>query len=387
MSGRERTVQQRDPLAALVGRSISYLAAITVPLYAGYMTWVNRADITSGWLAAAAVLLVVFAGVLLCVASSPLRAPVTSQVLVAVVGATLLALVVSTLSMWTSDAYIRDDWGPAAIGIFIVALAPYRPAKELATAGVLAAIFAAFVALVQAGSFVTSVPVGVFVVIAVTPILALSLSAAAFTDVLVHSLDRWRVRSKRAFSAMGDERGASIARSVQQNNATILGHEVVPFFTELLDGATVTQETRDRALRISDAVRTLMVADVDRTWLEAVVEHTSGAATGVSPAVSAVVRDERRLAEHMSADERTAVRALVVALHSHYAPLPRTAVIDVSGDGKRCDVVVQIDVETGDSSLRPELAPYLAVVRVVFSDLQVEHEHPQLTLRFSYEQR
>ena len=387
MSGRERTVQQRDPLAAMVGRPTGFLAAITMAAYASYMTWVNRADITVPWLAVVAVALVMLAGVVLCVASSPLRAPLGSRTLVLVVGITLLAFVVSALSMGSSDSYLRDDWGPPVIGIFIVALAPYRPAKELATAGGLAAVFVAVVALVQAESFVTPVPAGVFVVVAVTPILALSIASAAFVDVLVRSLDRWSVRSKRAFTAMTDERGASIARSVQQDSVTILNQEVVPFFTELLDGETVTEATRERAREISDAVRALMVADVDRTWLAAVAENALRPAVGPSSAVSTVVRDERRLAEHMSADERTAMRALVVALQTRLAVQPNTAVIDISGHGSRCDVVMLISSETGDGTLRAELAPYLAVVRVIFSDLQVDHDQAELTLRFSYEQR
>ena len=386
MNGRERTVQQRDPLAAMVGRPTAYLAASSMTLYAAFMTWVNRSDITHPWLAVLALALVAAAGVVLCVASSPLRAPLVSRTLVLVVSATLLAHLASALSMWESDSYIRDDWGPPAIGIFIVAFAPYRPAKDLATAGVLSAIFAAVVALAQSNAFVTEVPAGVFVVIAVTPILTLSIAAAAFVDVLVRSLDRWRVRSKRAFSLMSDESGAAIARSVQQDSVTILNQDVVPFFTELLGGETVDEATRERARQISTAVRATMIADVDRTWLDAVVDHAARV-SGTSPAVSTLVRDERRLAEYMSADERTALRALIVAIHSHCAAEPFSATIDISDAGTRCDAVVHIASGNPHGSIRADLAPYLAVLRVVFGDLQVEHEAADVTLRFSYEQR
>jgi len=37
--------------------------------------------------------------------------------------------------------------------------------------------------------------------------------------------------------------------------------------------------------------------------------------------------------------------------------------------------------------LRGQIAPYLAVIRVVFSDVKVEFSSPTLALRFSYEQR
>jgi len=49
--------------------------------------------------------------------------------------------------------------------------------------------------------------------------------------------------------------------------------------------------------------------------------------------------------------------------------------------------VVHIASGNPHGSIRADLAPYLAVLRVVFGDLQVEHEAADVTLRFSYEQR
>ena len=387
MSSPERSVQQRDPLAALMSRPTAYLAVIAVSGYAAFMTWQNRDQIENTLLAVVAVLIVLAAGVVLCIATSPLRAPVSPRTLTAVVGLSLAALLLSSLSMWSTDAFIRDDWGTAATGMYIIALAPYRPAKELATAGVLAAIFAGVLAIVQADSFVTPVSPIAFVVVAVTPLLAMSLAAAAFTDVLVRSLDRWRVRARRAFTAMTDESGESIARSVQQDSVTVLNQEVVPFFTALLDGATVTERTRDRAREISDSVRAVMVADVDRTWLETVITQASRRYHKGSAPVEGAVRDEHRLAEHMSTDERTAVRALVVALHAHESFDPQAASIEIADRDGMCEVVMRLRVESTDGALRGDLAPFIAVIRVMFSDLQLEHDHPHLTLRFSYEQR
>jgi len=134
-------------------------------------------------------------------------------------------------------------------------------------------------------------------------------------------------------------------------------------------------------------VRALMIADVDRTWLESVVEQAGRLLDGRSEAVSTVVRDEQRLAEHMSTDERTAVRAFVVALHDDPSFVDDGAEIEITRDGSRCSVVLRATVDSELNVLRGRLAPFLAVVRVMFGDLQVEHEQPALTLRFSYEQR
>ena len=387
MTAPERTVQQLDPLAALMSRPVSYLAVVAVPGYAAFITWQDREQVENQFLAVLAVLFALAAGIVLCAVTSPLRAPVGSRSLVVIVSLSLAALLLSSLSMWSTDAFIRDDWGAPAIGMYIIALAPYRPAKELATAGVLAALFAAVLAVVQADSFVTDVAPVSFVVVAVTPLLAMSLASAAFADVLVSSLGRWRVRARRAFVEMTDESGESIARSVQQDSVTVLNQEVVPFFTTLLDGATVSDRTRERAREIADAVRSLMVADVDRTWLETVIAQASRRYSRGSQAVGGAVRDEQRLADQMSTDERTAMRALVVALHANSSFDPQSASIEIVGRDGLCAVAMRLRVDSTDSPLRSDLAPFIAVVRVVFSDLQLEHEHPYLTLRFSYEQR
>ena len=387
MNEHERTVQQRDPLAALIGRPTSYLAGIIVPAYAGLVTWANWNSVSNPWLAVLALLLVASGSLVLVAQSSPLRAPLTGRTHGVIIGLALAALLVSALSMWNTDLYLGDDWGVPVVGLFIVALAPYRPAKELLVSGALSAIFAACVALVQADSFVTAAPVSAFMIAAATPIVAMSLGTAAFVDVLVRSLARWRARADRAFTAMTGARGESMARSVQQDSVTLLNHEVVPFFTELLEGKTVDEHTRQRAREISNAVRALMVADVDRTWLEAVVEQAGRGAGASSAAVSTVVRDELRLAEQMSTDERTAMRAFIVALHDDPAFGDDGAEIGIVRDGDRCEVVMRAALNTDQTIVKGRLAPFIAVLRVMFSDLQVDHEQPVLILRFSYEQR
>ncbi|WP_411700738.1 hypothetical protein [Conyzicola sp.] len=383
----ERAVQQRDPLAALVGRPTSYLAGLLLPVYAGGMTWINRESIVSAGFAIVALLFVAVASLALVLRSSPLRAPLTARAHVLVVGSALAAMVASDLSMWGTDPYVRDNWGGPAVGLFIVALAPYRPARELALSGVFSAFVAAFVALVRPDSFVVDAPVGVFVVVAATPILAMSLGAAAFVDVLVRSLDRWQDRANRVTTAMSGVRGDSIARSVQRDSVTVLNQEVVPFFAALLEGAVIDDDTRQRARAISNEVRALMVADVDRTWLESVIDQAGQRTRSASAAAGAAVKDEQRLAEHMSTDERTALRAFIVALHDEQTLGDAGAEIAITGADKRCDVVLRARLDSELNVLKGPLAPFLAVVRVMFGDLQVEHEHPELTLRFSYEQR
>lgn len=384
---RERTLQQRDPLAALVARPTGYLAAVAVPAYATVATLIGGQYVSHPILATLAVALTVAAGIGLAVQSSPLRAPLTSRVFVFVIGLTVLAHVVSVLSSWTTDAVTRDNWGPAAIGFYLVALSPYRPAKQLATGTVLAAIVVAVAAIAQAPHLDAPRSPLVLAIVAVTPLLAMGLAAAAFADVLVRSLDRWRGRTSRAFSAMTDQRGESIARSVQQERVTILNQDVVPFFTAILAGESVSESTRERAREIADEIRAVMVAEVDRTWLDVAMEDAARLAAGGSGAVSATVSDDDRLADHMSTDQRTALRALVVALHRDGAIDTGRTAISISADGERCDVHLAAPASCASSDVRSAIAPFLAVMRIVFTDLHIDTDQPTLTVRFSYEQR
>jgi hypothetical protein len=229
--------------------------------------------------------------------------------------------------------------------------------------------------------------VAAFPITAITPILALALASAAFTDVLVRGLDQWRTRARRGFSALSDERTESIARSVQQDRVTSLNREIVPFLISLVDGAPVTEEARERAREISRRARSLIVAQADRTWLETHAEQTSRADPTTRGVSKVTVHDEARLALHMTTDERTAVRAFLSAATSLVSFVPDKSSIGILDEDGRCAVVMRVAVASPDHAMHGELAPYLAVLRVVFGDLEADSGSAELTLRFSYEQR
>jgi hypothetical protein len=89
----------------------------------------------------------------------------------------------------------------------------------------------------------------------------------------------------------------------------------------------------------------------------------------------------------MSADQRTALRALVVALHRAGSIDPSRTSVEITADEHRCQVQLDAPLACGDHDVRAEIAPFLAVMRVIFTDLHVDNDQPTLRLRFSYEQR
>ena len=373
----ERAFQQLDPLGTLIGRPMTYFAAAGIPIYASMMTWFNRFDIDYPLLAVLALAVVAVTSAALVYGSSPLRAPFSLRMHVLVTGAATLAYVLSAISMWHSNAYVRDDWGPVVIGLALLSLSQYRPPKEIASTGLVLALFAGVLALLQSPSFVTVTPIIVFALVTMMPILAMSLASATFGKFLIEGLVRWRRRARRAVSSFATENTDWIARSVQQDRVTILNQEVVPFFAEVLHRGVIGDEDRQRARRISDAIRAVMIAEVDRTWLDAIVEQISGHPSD----------DPDRLAILMSTDQRTAMRAVIVAVAGHPAFSARDFTLAVRSAGSQSMVTMEAMLDTAENVLRGQIAPYFAVVRIVFSDVKVEFASSTLTLRFSYEQR
>ena len=380
MTHREQTVQQLDPLAGVNGRLVTIFGSVAIVVYALVMTYLNRLDIDFPVLAVAAVASLCIGVTVVVVASNPLRPPVSRTVHIVGLAFAFLSMVLSALSMLNSNAYIQDDWGTIAIGAMCLILCPYRPPREQVIAAVLVSIFVGFVVLVQARSLVTGIPIFAYVVVALTPLLCMSLAGAAFAAIVLRMLRRWQSRAARAMRALADEHREGITRSVQQDRVTILNRDVVPFFTAVLDQDELTDADRARALEISDSIRKSMVADVDRTWLEGVVLHASKGALGHT------VVDPNRVASAMSTDQRIAMRALLVAILSHPGIMPDGFSIAITGAGSRAYGVIQAAFVPADPAPRTAFAPYLAIFHVVFADPQVDVAAASLTVRFSYDQ-
>jgi hypothetical protein len=93
------------------------------------------------------------------------------------------------------------------------------------------------------------------------------------------------------------------------------------------------------------------------------------------------------LAAHMTTDQRTAVRAMLVALTGLPAYESRSLEVSLTHRGETDNAIVTAKLNTTDNVLRGEIAPFFAVLRIVFKEFKVEFSGARLTLRFSYEHR
>lgn len=381
---RERTRQQLDPAGVTGMRPVTITAAVTAFVYALLVTFAVPEHLThpiAGILALA--LLGVSSGIVI-VQSSSLRAPLTARTHLLVQLTALAAATLSVAAAWGTNRFIHDDWAPVSIGILMLALSSYRPSRELAGTGVLVAIYLGFLALLEAPMLTSDAPSVAFVVAAVTPMLAICFGAAMFSSSFVASLERWHRRAERATRKIAQQMHAGIARSVQQDRVTILNKEVLPFFADVLARGEVSVNDRARAATIADSIRGLMVAESDRSWLEQVVEH---ALHDRGERIADFVNDPQRLAPMITTDQRTAIRAFLVALFDEPGFDCQSLHFDFAREGARCRGTLTATVDGSDFAMRTAMAPYFAVMRVVFSHLHVELSQSKLEIRMSYEQQ
>ena len=379
MSRRERTPQQVDPLGALSAGPLTVIAGLAAVLYAVVVTVVVRADVASWPAAIAALGALAAAATVLVHGSRPARAPFRRPHVVVMVVLLAAVVVLSVVSTAGHNEMVRDDWTSVSVGVLILGLAPYRPGREIGIAGLILASVIGIVVVVESPSFAAGLPAVLYVVVAVTPVLALTSAGATFSATFVTLVDHWVERASSYRRAGTADLRAGIARSVQQDRVTILNRDVVPFFTGLIEAGEVTADDSRRARAIAETLRGTMVAEADRSWLEQLL-------TAPAVAVGGVVDDPEHLAGEMVDDHRTALRALLVAFADTGVVDASDVRIAVRAEEARVDIRLTVATRAPDLAVRNRLAPYFAVVRVVYDDLVVDLSPPLLTLRFSYDQ-
>jgi hypothetical protein len=375
-----RSVQQLDPLGTLDGRPVSVGAGIGVFALTLTMAWLVRGEIANPLLAVGALLAAGLASTILVVSTSPLRAPLTRLMHSVAVGSALLAFALGSASLGGSISLLGLLLGPAIIGLTCVALAPFRPVRELVGWGLLATIVTGVIALARSTAVVTDASPTLIVLFCITPVLTLSLGGAAFARSVALKHQRWELRAAQGARRQREREHASVARSVQQDRVTILNRDVVPLFTEVSRRGILSRADQARAAEYSAPLRELMVSEVNRSWLESVVALSFGVLDDGQR-----VHDPDRLASAMSAHQRTALRVAVLAVAAGEELVIDSVRLVIEKTSRGAVIIVDATVVSSASSWRASLAPFFAVLRVVFTSFQVSYHSPSLTVRFTYD--
>ena len=380
MSTRELTQQQLDPAASFELRRAILLVLAILPALMLTLAVVRFLNSSSPATALVAIGFVAAACGILAVAISPARAPVPRSIHVTVLGLTVAALAVDVAAGWNSDPTGRNNLIPIAVGILTLALSPYRPPRELAVGGVVSTVLVGAIALLHAQVSPSSVLPWIHVIAWTAPVLALSLGSTVFGYGMVREFERWRTEvASRTIEAAPVLR-QEIRREVQRNRVSILNQEVVPLFARVLERGDVTEADREEAAAIAAAIRGVMVAEVDRNWLESGVARFLPGGVGDDNPVS----DPERLSSLMTVDERAAVRALLLAIFTAPTFNPRGFCIDFVGEPTKVRATVHAHLDHRERATRSIVDPYLAVMRVMFPGLTLKTAPSEIRLEFSY---
>jgi len=131
---------------------------------------------------------------------------------------------------------------------------------------------------------------------------------------------------------------------------------------------------------IAGAIRGVMVAEVDRNWLESgVARFLPGGGGDDSPVI-----DPDRLSPLMTVDERAALRALVLAIFSAPSFDPNGFCIEFLGEPRKVRGTVHAHLDHRERATRSIVDPYLAVMRVMFPGLSLKISPSAIRLEFSY---
>ncbi|MBX9471748.1 hypothetical protein [Microcella sp.] len=304
----EATLERLDPLSAAAARPVTIGAAIlalAMPLVAVATRWSEV--VAPAWLAVS--LLALIAAVWLMLDRSRLSRPVWRAPSAQLLQLLLIVMIVtSMLSTLQANPVVRADWAPLVTGIVLIALTPYRPAREIALWAVVHTLICAMLGMMQAPWAVTDVPTLTYAVTGSLPVAALGFAAAAYARSLNGSIARWQQRAWAAAQETAAHQRGSVARSVQQQRITTLNREAVPYLSRVVDADELTDDDRAEARRLARSIRALLVADVERGWASTLLDDL----VGRHPHLNIVARadDPDDLGGAATLEQRTLLRAI-----------------------------------------------------------------------------
>lgn len=326
--------QQRiDPIGGLAAWPLAPFVALIVVTYAVVATVSRQHEIQFEELAAAAVAVLIIAAAALVWSARPDLAPFTRTRAVVIVALGLVAHLLAAASTWQFNGMIQDDYAPIGLGLLLLALAPFRPWKEILVLGVAAAVTVGITALAQSPFLVIHTPPVLFAIIAMTQVLAPTLAAAAYSRQVVNSIHRWQTDARRAIRARTEASRGLLATEVVDHRLKNLGADVLPFLADVLERETLTAADVKRARSLAFQVRRVLVAEVDHTWLDDLIDRERAVLTtrGLNPLC--VIADPERRATGFDSDQRAAVGALIVALGRLEGFDPTSLVVQIDGSG------------------------------------------------------
>lgn len=377
---RDVTLERLDPLSAAAARPVTRGTA-ALALAVPPLAILTRSDelVQPLWLVVSISALVIAVWLLLdgSRVSRPLWQPGSAHVFQLLL---MVMVIASAAATFGANQALRDDWAPLVIGIMLVAITPYRPPREIALWTTVHTLVCAALGIIQASFTITDLPVLTYAVTGSLSVAVMGFAAATYARSLITSIGRWHDRAWAAAAAAAVEHRGGVARSVQQQRISVLNREVVPYLQGVVAAETVTDDDRNEARRLARSIRALLVADVEKTWAQLMLDELVARHPRLNIAV--MVDDPDDLGRRASLERRTVVRALAAVSVERLAA--SELALRLSAPDGRLTVRWEVATPRRPADARRELRPMLELVRGL-TVRSVVHELPgRLAIEFEY---
>ncbi len=374
------TQQEADPIGGMAAASLVTIGACLALGISVALTVVHWDQVRFPIAAVLAVALVAAAGVVAAVSAMPARAPFAPERLWIIVALAVGAAIAEYLSTIGANVSYYDDFGPLAIGMLILSVAPYCTWFSLLLSGVLAATVLSILVLGSGAALAPDAPIGTLIALNSAAVLALSAAASGYSYAVVDQSLAWQREVNRAALQRDAALRVGIAKSVQQSRVSVLGREVLPFLAGVMTADRISVADADRARELADALQRALKAGIESTWLDDL-----GADVQLARGILVVVDDPTGAAAQLADEQRAALTALVMWLGDARRSAEVTvAMRAASANGGRRRIVI----ETLNGSAPParrELDRFAAVARAVEMQPEVTVTRDNVRVELSHE--
>ena len=354
------TPQQIDPLSwftrPLVPVAFAGLAAL-IGIATTVIQW-RIAD--EPWLDVLAIALIASACVLIQIWTRPLRPMFGPRQALVPLALTVAGLALSTVSAIDSATLVQYWWASIGVGCVIAALGPFSTVRQILVYGSgLTAVTAAcgYVAFAPASTVWPSLSV---TLIASCAGVVATVATATFCYVVV-SRTQALLRGAGTVppASPGEQASDELARRVERRTLARLGNRVAPFLEHVAEAGEVTAADRALAGQLARQLRSDLVSQVNRTWLDSIALF--GRIYVVDP-------DKR--ADRMNPAQRTALRALLLSVTNNPGAAVGSLFIELRGepDGSTA-VALSLDFSLPEGRRAMLLAPYYLTLQTTVDSL------------------
>jgi hypothetical protein len=354
------TPQQIDPLSWFT-RPLVPVAFATLAALIGIVTSVVQWRLAEHpWLDLLAVALISGACVLVQVSTRPLRPMFGPRQALTPLALTVAGLGVSTVSAIQSTTLVQYWWASIGAGCVVAALGPFSTVRQLLVYGTgLTAVTAACGYLAFAPVSTVWPALSVTLIAACAGIVA-TVATATFSYVVV-SRTQALLRGAGTLppASPGEEASDELAHRVERRTLARLGNRVAPFLEHIADAGEVTAADRALAGQLARQLRSDLVSQVNRTWLDSVALFGR-----------IYVVDPDKLADRMNAAQRTALRALLLSVTNNPGAAVGSLLIELRGepDGSTA-VALSLDFSLPEGRRAMLLAPYYLTLQTTVDSL------------------